>query len=69
MIIVLKYSKFTVFDPNSNVSYYFSSSDSKKLMAYESQSDFEYCVTTDPGVIKIRRVHFRSQSPFYKRNI
>lgn len=47
MIIVLKYSKFTVFDPNSNVSYYFSSSDSKKLMTYESQSDFEYCMTTE----------------------
>lgn len=69
MIIVLKYSKFTVFDPNSNVSYYFSSSDSKKLMTYESQSDFEYCMTTDPGFIKVRRSHFRSQSPIYKRNI
>lgn len=68
MIIVLKYSKFTVFDPNSNESYYFSSSDSK-LMTYESQSDFEYCMTTDPGVIKVRRSYFRSQSPFYKRNI
>lgn len=26
-------------------------------------------MTTDPGVIKVRRSHFRSQSPFYKRNI
>lgn len=48
MIIVLKYLKFTVFDPNSNVSYYFSSSDSKKLMAYESQSDFEYWYDNGP---------------------
>lgn len=35
MIIVFKYLKFIVFDFNSNVFYYFSSSDLKKFMMYE----------------------------------
>lgn len=34
MIIVFKYLKFIVFDFNSNVFYYFSSSDLKKFMMY-----------------------------------